>query len=196
VERASELPVAIAVASRPEAFRREQSLIVIGDRARASCNLAPLNADQVSLILEDLLPAIDPRVAREIATVSGGNALLVHQLALGIADGDPAEAWSATDADGIVHGYVSRRIAELSPTARALLDAAAVLGNGAAWRVGRNSETADWSSTTPLPSHSHTSSSAMQSWNRFRTGCVPSCTADRPTPWGADTPTSQPRTFC
>lgn len=136
VERASELPVAIAVASRPEAFRREQSLIVIGDRARASCNLAPLNADQVSLILEDLLPAIDPRVAREIATVSGGNALLVHQLALGIADGDPAEAWSATDADGIVHGYVSRRIAELSPTARALLDAAAVLGNGAAWRVG------------------------------------------------------------
>lgn len=133
VERADELPIAIAVAARPGAFRTDPRLCMIRNRATDVCDLTPLTDAQVQEVLDELIPDAEPSVLEEVASMSAGNPLLLHQLARAMSTGAIDLGNAATNRDGILATYVSARMAELHVPARALLNAAAVLGNGSPW---------------------------------------------------------------
>ncbi len=102
--------------------------------------LAPLSPEAIHMLLERQTHAshIEPSVAQRLVGFANGNPLLAtemlhHLSALGsvVTDGSslrPAAGWDGATLPARFHDLVARRLAGLSETHRALLDAAAVDG--------------------------------------------------------------------
>jgi len=137
--RLGELPVAVAVATRPAAAPDAPAeLAALGDRPAAVPRPAPLSAEAVAeLVCAELsTPTVAPQFTEAIVEVTGGNPFLVRELVAelcseGIKPRPEAAARVAALVPDSVLQAVLARLARLRPAAVAIAKALVVLGDGA-----------------------------------------------------------------
>ncbi|GAC1642203.1 MAG: hypothetical protein NVS4B2_31820 [Chloroflexota bacterium] len=118
-------PLLVIVTSRPELLDRRP--VWGGGRQNFSALvLEPLNDVQTATLVEQLGAQLPESVRRRIAERSGGNPFFATELVRGL-----MERGTSADMDAVpdtVHGAVLARLDLLSPTERAVLQAAAIAG--------------------------------------------------------------------
>ncbi len=137
--RVEDLPVVVAIGTRPDEPGAEQALLdgLLEVPAARILRPAPLSATAVARLAADALGgAPDPAFAAAAAESTGGNALFVRELLRAAAEDGLTGCAGDTDAirraaPGTVTRMVVARLRRLSPDAQAVARAIAVLGERA-----------------------------------------------------------------
>ncbi|HTI33550.1 MAG TPA: AAA family ATPase, partial [Miltoncostaea sp.] len=132
VPRLEELPVAAFVAFRPDEAEAREDLgrAIAADPGAPSLRPAPLTADGLAAMLADGLGGEpDPELAAACHRATGGSPFLAEALIGDLRDGDgrPAAEAVAAMEPRAVGRWVGARLARLTPSARRLAAAVAVL---------------------------------------------------------------------
>ncbi|MGZ6670844.1 MAG: AAA family ATPase [Solirubrobacteraceae bacterium] len=139
--RIADLPLLIAIGARADDPDSASDLLSLigGVRAATVLHPQPLTRRGAAQLIRRAAPSAPLEVCRECHRAAGGNPWLLGELSRQIADHGPSAldtaAGDAPPLSAIARTVVRARLAELSPRDRAVVEALAVIGEGAPRQV-------------------------------------------------------------